>query len=88
MGKQAELSDEARGFVSEETKGLEPYNLTLKYDFWTASELCSLWFDSEYRVANLQCLGDIIQATLPEELRDGAPVGFAATGHVGESVGR
>ncbi|KAF8832020.1 hypothetical protein HHX47_DHR1001033 [Lentinula edodes] len=36
-----------------------------------------------HRFAESEAGSELLQAILPEELREGAPVGFAATGHIG-----
>ncbi|KAE9409111.1 hypothetical protein BT96DRAFT_1089862 [Gymnopus androsaceus JB14] len=62
VSDQADLSPESLKVLKDAGNGFTDYNLTLDYDYWTASE--------------------ILQAILPESLRKGAPVGFAATGHI------
>ncbi|KDR85743.1 hypothetical protein GALMADRAFT_234802 [Galerina marginata CBS 339.88] len=62
MANEADIPQEAQGFLDKEAKGLVEYKVDLDYDYWTAEE----------------CL----QVFLPEELREGAPVGFAMTGHI------
>lgn len=57
------------------------HTINLDYDYWTAGNLIivSLSISSRF----LYCSDEILQTLLPEELRDGSPTGFAATGHIG-----
>ena len=78
--KPADIPVEAQEFLSKEAKGLVEYNFDLDYDYWTAGACVLQCISQLYlRVYLEECL----HSFLPEELRDGAPTGFAMTGHIG-----
>lgn len=60
--QEADLSADARSYLSSQSATLTVHNIELTYDCWTADE--------------------ILNAILPEELLDGSPSGFSATGHL------
>ncbi|KAH9065684.1 Met-10+ like-protein-domain-containing protein [Lactarius vividus] len=60
--QEADLSTDARSYLSSQSAALTIHNIELTYDYWTAD--------------------DILNAILPEELLDGSPSGFSATGHL------
>ena len=82
--KSADLSSEALDYLKAETSGLVPYTLHLDYDYWTAGK-DPVPFSYFYDVVVSWLIGkdEILQVVLPAELREGAPSGFAATGHIG-----
>jgi hypothetical protein len=47
---------------------------------WLVSKPITIWVYGILKIL----LDEILHAILPEELTDGAPAGFAATGHIGE----
>jgi tRNA (guanine37-N1)-methyltransferase len=78
--KLAELTVEAREFMVAEGVQLTKHPIALDYDYWPAGQRCAL----SASILKLKLVIDeIIHAILPEELVEGAPAGFAATGHVG-----
>jgi len=60
--QEADLSADARSYLSVQNTTLTMHNIQLSYDYWTAD--------------------DILNAILPEELLEGSPSGFSATGHL------
>ncbi|KAH9046293.1 Met-10+ like-protein-domain-containing protein [Lactarius hengduanensis] len=60
--QEADLSTDARSYLTSQSAALTTHNIELTYDYWTAD--------------------DILNVILPEELLDGSPSGFSATGHL------
>ena len=59
---------------------LVEHDIHLNYDFWTAGACVN---DCHRSILN-HALDEILGAILPEDVINGAPSGFAATGHIGE----
>ena len=78
--KTADITKEAIDFLDKEAKGLVEYKVNLDYDYWTAGASAvpkiRLAIDNG---STEECLHEF----LPAELREGAPTGFAMTGHIG-----
>jgi tRNA (guanine37-N1)-methyltransferase len=55
------------------------YNVDLDYDYWTAGA-CVLQYIFQHSGMYVE---ECLHSFLPEELRGGAPTGFAMTGHIG-----
>ena len=66
--------------MSAQNASLTTQNVELSYDYWTAGVLDPFLGCSVYKLTPLD---DILNAILPEELLDGSPSGFSATGHLG-----
>jgi len=78
--KPADIPVEAQEFLSNEAKGLVEYDVDLDYDYWTLGA-CVLQYI--YQLYLRLFLEECLHSFLPEELRSGAPTGFAMTGHIG-----
>lgn len=83
MGKLADIPPEALELIESEASGLVDYNIDLDYTYWTAG-----WhpIGTLFVQRNSCCIDEILHVFLPEELREGAPSGFAMVGHIGMGV--
>ena len=78
--KADQLTESSRSLLDEINAKIVPHEITLNYDYWTASGL------SNYIHINIDFMSlaaEILHSILPESLREGSPTGFAATGHIG-----
>jgi hypothetical protein len=74
-----ELPESAREFLEKRGLGLLPCNLTLEYDYWSASkDQCMPVY-----VLLISMTDEIMESILPEHLSHGTPSGYTHTGHIG-----
>jgi tRNA (guanine37-N1)-methyltransferase len=66
-----------------QSNGLVTHTINLDYDYWTAGSYYYYYYIFPFPQVISVPLDEILQAILPEELREGSPTGFAATGHIG-----
>ena len=82
--KQADLSEPAQKFLKFPDVNITTYDIDLDYDFWNAGEAARSFGNLQrWMLTVARGTDEILGAVLPEELLDGAPSGFAATGHIG-----
>ncbi|KAF5313122.1 hypothetical protein D9619_002586 [Psilocybe cf. subviscida] len=67
-------------FLDNEAKGLVEYKVDLDYDYWTAGASEG---PKQRPMIDKGSVEECLHEFLPEELREGAPTGFAMTGHIG-----
>lgn len=81
--KPADLSPESLSLLQIHQAEFIPHGVDLDYDYWNHGLLTLQSALEPYLRNNSE---EILHAILPEELLDGAPVGYALTGHLGEKL--